>query len=66
MKTKIGVLVVVVAFVAASCEKCHDCHYEGVDGEVEIGNYCGDDLEAIEASGFTVGDSVYTVHCEEH
>tara|TARA_B100000123_G_scaffold195606_1_gene146516 strand:- start:462 stop:593 length:132 start_codon:yes stop_codon:yes gene_type:complete len=38
-------------------------------GEVELGEYCGDDAEALEASGYvdpsdTTG-TVYTVHCGE-
>lgn len=50
-----------------SCNKCHECHYETSTGaEVEIGEYCGAELEAIEESGYNVDGSVLEVHCEEH
>ena len=60
------VLVFAVGMAFASCKKCHDCHYDTPAGEVEIGEFCGDDLEAIENDGYTLGDTVYTAHCEEH
>ncbi|MDA7804197.1 hypothetical protein N8987_06445 [Crocinitomix sp.] len=53
-------------FTLASCEKCHECHYDGPEGYIEIGEYCGDDLKALEENGYTMGDTVYTAHCEEH
>lgn len=55
-----------ILFISVSCEKCHECHYEGETGEVELGEYCGDDLKNLEENGFTVGDTTYTAHCEEH
>ncbi|PWH85692.1 hypothetical protein [Brumimicrobium oceani] len=56
----------VAGFTFTSCEKCSECHYDGPNGEIEIGEYCGDELEDIEASGFTVNDVNYEVHCHEH
>ena len=53
-------------FVLQSCKKCSECHYDLNGAEVEIGEYCDDDLEAIEKSGFTVADTTYEVHCNEH
>lgn len=57
-----------VALIFASCKKeeCHDCHYDGPSGEVELGEKCGEELEKLEASGYTVDSTVYTVHCHEH
>ncbi|MFK8044363.1 MAG: hypothetical protein AB8B72_02630 [Crocinitomicaceae bacterium] len=54
--------------VFQSCNKCSECHYDKGGDEVEIGEYCEDDLEAIEKSGFyeTATDSTYEVHCNEH
>ncbi len=52
-----------------SCKKCHACHYDAVGGtEVELGEYCGDDLETIESEGYHdhVADTTYEVHCHEH
>lgn len=60
---------VVASAVLASCDKdkdCKDCHYDTDAGEVEIGERCGDDIKALEKSGYEVNDSTYTVHCEEH
>ncbi len=67
MKSKLifsGLLVIGMAFT--SCEKCAECHYDGPNGQVEIGEYCGDDLKDIETSGKTVGGVNYEVHCHEH
>jgi hypothetical protein len=50
----------------SSCNKCHDCHWDNNGTEVEIGELCGDELEDAEANGYTVGDTVVTIHCEEH
>lgn len=68
MKKQLFVYALVVAGAIAtnSCKKCHDCHYDGPSGEVEIGELCGDDLESAEENGYKVGDSTYTVHCHAH
>lgn len=54
-----------------SCHKCHECHYEmedseGNEEEVELGEYCDDELEDLEANGYTVDGTTYEVHCHEH
>lgn len=52
-----------------SCKKCHECHYDAAgDVEVELGEYCDDDLEALEANGYHDhnADTTYEVHCHEH
>ncbi len=67
MKIKITALVCACSLLISSCKKkCHECHYDVNGSLVEIGEYCGDDLAAIEASGYVVADSTYEVHCEEH
>ncbi len=60
-------------FSLNSCKKkeCHECHYEkmvnGTETEVELGEKCGDELEDLEANGFTDTDGTkYEVHCHEH
>ena len=66
---KVAITLVTFAFVGfTSCNKCHECHYEDSNGaEVEIGEFCGDDVEAIEASGYAdTAGVVRTVHCGEH
>jgi hypothetical protein len=64
---KVAILFGAVAlFSLSSCNKCHECHYDMNGGEVELGEYCGDELEAIEASGYAdTSGTVYTVHCGE-
>ncbi len=62
----IGISVLTLAFTACKKEECHECHYEKNGQEVELGEKCGDDLEAIEASGYNDGGTVYDVHCHEH
>ncbi len=67
MKNKFLVFAVVVSVCAVSCKKkCHECHYDLNGATVDIGEYCGDELEAIEASGYEANGTTYEVHCEEH
>lgn len=68
MKSKL-VMMAFGALVFASCSKtgCHECHYEDAqDQEVELGEYCDEDLEQIEKDGYTVDGTTYEVHCHEH
>ncbi|MDP5099065.1 MAG: hypothetical protein NWQ27_03645 [Crocinitomicaceae bacterium] len=62
------IAIVGLSFVMGSCKKdeCHECHYDGPNGEIELGEKCGDDLEDIEANGYAVDGVVYEVHCHEH
>lgn len=66
MKKYVLVVGIVVSFALFSCNKCHDCHYDDNGSEVEIGELCGEDLENAEANGYDTGDTIVTVHCEEH
>ena len=61
-------LLLVGTVALSSCKKdCHDCHYDGTSGEVELGEFCGDELENIEKTGYTQDGVTYVVHCgEEH
>ena len=61
-------LALVAISILSSCKKnqCTECHYEKNGLEVELGEKCGDDIEALEASGFNDGGTVYEVHCHEH
>lgn len=68
-KKQVLLLVAAFALTFASCikEECHECHYDGPTGEVELGEKCGDDLEALETSGYTDADgNKYDVHCHDH
>ncbi len=61
------ICIAIVVVLIASCKKhCHDCHYDGPNGEVELGEKCGDEVEALESSGYPASDTTYTVHCHEH
>lgn len=71
MKTKMKRSVFVLslmAMTAISCakNKCHDCHYDKNGAEVALGEKCGDELESLEADGYTDTTGTYTVHCHEH
>ncbi|MAZ38227.1 MAG: hypothetical protein P8I55_09070 [Crocinitomix sp.] len=67
MKKVIIAVAILFSIGMVSCQKCEECHYDGVDGsEVEIGEICGDDLKNAEENGYTVGDTVVTIHCEAH
>jgi hypothetical protein len=61
--------VVLLAATMQSCtkNKCHECHYDDASGnEVEIGEKCGDELETLEANGYTDSTGNYVVHCHGH
>lgn len=67
MKSKLVLSGLLLAgFFLTSCEKCAECHYDTPNGIVEIGEYCGDDLEEIEGSGYEVNGESFEVHCHEH
>ena len=50
----------------SACHQCHECHYDYNSGEVELGEFCDDDLEEIEANGYSDTSGTYEVHCHEH
>lgn len=66
-----GIFYVAIFFfpIAAmmSCTKCVECHYEkdGTDFELP-GEFCDDEIETIEANGYTDTSGTYPVHCGEH
>jgi uncharacterized lipoprotein YehR (DUF1307 family) len=57
-----------VALISCGKNKCEECHYELSNGsEVELGDYCGDDLKNIEKNGYTDSTGTnYEVHCGGH
>lgn len=66
---KVAILFGAVAlFGLSSCNKCHECHYDLNGSEVELGEFCGDDLTDIEANGYVdSAGTIQEVHCgEEH
>lgn len=58
----------IIASISVGCvkNKCHECHYDKAGTEVELGEKCGDELETLEASGYTDTSGTYEVHCHEH
>lgn len=66
MKKVVFIGLVALAAVACKKEECHECHYDGPNGEVELGEKCGDELETLEKSGYNAGGTNYDVHCHEH
>ncbi len=62
-------IALVTVFAMSSCKKnkCHECHYDKAGAEIEMGEFCGDALEELEALGtYTDSTGTYTVHCHEH
>ena len=55
-----------MAFTSCKKDECHECHYDGPNGEVELGEKCGSELEDLEANGYNEGGTNYVVHCHEH
>lgn len=71
MKTKLFLITASISFIVLtiSCKKnkCSECHYDKAGVEVEMGEFCGDALEDLEALGsFTDSTGTYVVHCEGH
>jgi hypothetical protein len=59
----------VSVFFNSSCNKnkCHECHYDNASGNmIELGEKCGDDIENLEANGYTDTTGTYEVHCHGH
>jgi hypothetical protein len=68
---KNAILIMMLASVSllGACKKdeCHECHYEDDSNQkVELGMKCEEELESLEADGYTTGGKIYTVHCHEH
>lgn len=55
--------VLVFSFVSCKKNQCADCHYDKDGAEIEIGEKCGDEMEALEANGYTDSTGTYVVHC---
>ena len=73
MKTNLLLFAAAISFFAltSSCNKnkCSECHYDDINGnEVEMREFCGDELENLEAVGSYTDSTGYTgvVHCEGH
>lgn len=68
MKLKVLTIGVAIAAFGFSCKKdeCKECHYDGPNGEVELGEKCGDDIETLEEEGYEENGTTYEVHCGEH
>ncbi len=66
----LSVLAVSSMLMLSACKKeeCHECHYDDTNGdEVELGEKCGDEIKDLEANGYIISGTTYTVHCgEEH
>ena len=62
---KVAIFLGAVAVISLSaCNKCAECHaatdINGTEYELEeLGNFCDDELESIEASGHNVSDTLY-------
>ena len=68
MKTKLFfAATLLIASVACNKDECYECHYDGPNGEVELGEYCGQEAEDMENMGYIDADGQqYVVHCGEH
>ena len=51
------------SFSACKKNKCEECHYDKDGAEIELGEKCGDEMEALEANGYTDTTGTYVVHC---
>jgi|LakMenEpi03Aug12_release.lakeMendotaPanAssembly.Ray.scaffolds.fasta_scaffold4026163_1 hypothetical protein len=66
---KISLMAVIFSMLTlGSCNKnkCAQCHYDNNGAEVELGEFCGDDIENLEKNGHTVDGVNYPAHCGEH
>lgn len=65
VKLVLGISLFVVAMSSCKKDECAECHYDGPNGEVELGQKCNDEIEDLEKNGYTTGGQTYTVHCGE-
>lgn len=65
MKKVIAVLAVSAVLFSCNKEQCEECHYDDAGQEVELGVKCDDELEDLEANGYTVNGESKEVHCGE-
>lgn len=62
---KVAILLGAVAVISLNgCNNCAECHaatdIAGAEYELEdLGEYCNDQLESIEASGYDIADTLY-------
>ena len=62
---KVAIFLAAVAVISLnSCNNCAECHAAadivGTEYELEeLGEYCDDQLESIEASGYDIADTLY-------
>lgn len=67
MKTKmmfIALLCLIArSLTACNKDKCANCHYDKAGAEIELGEKCGDEMETLEANGYTDSTGTYVVHC---
>ena len=67
MKTKLFfAATLLIASFACKKDECYDCHYDGPNGEVELGEFCGDAAEDQENTPYVDSTGSYEVHCGEH
>ena len=85
MKTLSLILFIGVLFACSDSDDCHDCHIawenaQGQEVEVELGEFCGAQLSALESNGDTLSEPTVvgmdtvpagyypgsSIHCEEH
>ncbi len=68
MKKYILITVAAGSLSLISCKKnkCYECHYDGPNGEVELGEICGDDVKNLEENGYVTDSVTYEAHCGEH
>jgi hypothetical protein len=62
---KVAIFLAAVAVISLNaCNNCAECHaaadIAGAEYELEeLGEYCDDELESIEASGYDIADTLY-------
>jgi hypothetical protein len=52
-----------LTFVSCNKNQCSNCHYDKAGAEIELGEKCGNEMETLEANGYTDTTGTYTVHC---
>tara|TARA_B100001057_G_C22558642_1_gene836371 strand:+ start:559 stop:834 length:276 start_codon:yes stop_codon:yes gene_type:complete len=83
-KLLIAPVLALFLFSCSDSDGCHECHaaYKATpdtpEVQIEIGEFCGSELEEVEAPGYlySINDTIigtdtipagsYEVHCEEH
>jgi hypothetical protein len=65
IKTSVVTGLLILGVTSCKKDECAECHYDGPNGEIELGQKCNDEIEDLEKNGYAKYGQTYTFHCGE-